>query len=102
MSNTLKRASVRVVNLMGNEDVRGMQRLPTRDSDSDASQGVPTPTPSGPNTPIDELHPAGSINTLPIGGLRGRTLCLFTSRSRIRKALDKVLLYPYVVLSKRR
>lgn len=92
MSNTLKRASVRVVNLMGSEH-DGMQRLPTRDSDSD-SQGVPTPDPSGPNTPVDELHPTNSINTLPLGGLRGRTLCIFTSRSRIRKALDKVLLYP--------
>lgn len=93
MSNTLKRASVRVVNLMGSEH-DGMQRLPTRDSDSDASQTIPSPTPSGPTTPVDGLHPTNSISTLPVGGLRGRTLCLFSSRSRIRKALDRVLLYP--------
>lgn len=95
MSNTLKRASVRVVNLMGSEH-DGMQRLPTRDSDSDvASQAgtIATPTPSGPSTPV-ELHPTNSISTMPIGGLRGRTLCLFTAQSRIRRVLDKVLLYP--------
>jgi len=97
VSRTLRKASVRVVNIMGAEDARGRVKLNDegeeghdgKDVDEDVPMGlVQEPEGSGGETRPEPKPPEGR--------LRGRTLGVFGPYSPTRKAMDALLRFPWV------
>ncbi|WVQ72778.1 hypothetical protein IAR50_002338 [Cryptococcus sp. DSM 104548] len=104
VSSSLRKASVRVVNIMGTEkrrerlgsDDEGEEILQDDMEDGDVGMKdlgrdrqdgmVPEPRPP---LLLEEDRPSQ------YGRLRGRTLCLFGPHSRIRKAMDSLMRYPW-------
>jgi hypothetical protein len=71
-----------------------MARLRDEDEDDHKVDAVEIGREDGFGTSIPSTRPAPRP---PEGGLRGRTLCLFTTKSRVRKAMDKLIRNPYVL-----
>lgn len=95
VSRTLRKASIRVVNIMGNEkdEYEGMTRLPTGDDDDEVPERADSPdeppdrAPPPPRDPRPP-PPAGDDH------LRGRTLCMFSASNPIRIAMHRLLHFP--------
>jgi len=96
VSQRLRKASIRVVNIMGSDQDHGMVRLDDEDEDdvdtevsdwADGLESMPEPSIIRPQRP-DPMPPEER--------LRGRTLGLFGPRSWTRRAMDSLLHYPYV------
>lgn len=98
MSRRLRNASIRVVNIMGNDsNEHRMVRLTDEDEDDvDGKEEFEMDRKSPPTPSEDILPPPRPAPMPPEHGLRGRTLCLFTPRSRIRRAMGAVMMNPYV------
>lgn len=93
VSRSLRKASVRVVNIMGTEETRGRVKIDDEGDDGkdmdevDEPEGlVQEPEGMGGPTRPDPMPPEGR--------LRGRTLGVFGPSSRTRKAMDALLRYP--------
>lgn len=104
VSQSLRKASVRVVNIMGTERGDGRERLGSddegeevlQDVEIDGDQGfamsstndnqgtMPSPKPSPTRSQKEE---AGRRR------LRGRTMCVFGPTSRVRKSMDRLMMY---------
>jgi hypothetical protein len=90
----LRRASVRVVNIMGKDKDEGMSRLP----DDSGMDGESTEDLKRPDriemveTPTNRPRP----EAMPPERLRGRTLGMFGPNSRLRRAIDRLMRHPYV------
>nr|XP_019045668.1 high-affinity cell membrane calcium channel [Kwoniella bestiolae CBS 10118]OCF24598.1 high-affinity cell membrane calcium channel [Kwoniella bestiolae CBS 10118] len=102
VSKTIRSASVRVVNIMGvdrGKEEDGVQRLGSED-DQDTKRegreniglGIRIPDGTNTNTNTNTLRPDPRP---PEMGLRGRTLGVFSKRSRVRVAMNGLMKYPY-------
>lgn len=98
VSRTLRKASIRVVNIMGSDHEHGMVRLGDGEEleeleevdkkvhdEGDGQVPLPNPMIIPPQRPDPMPHQ---------GRLRGRTLCFFGTRSWTRRAMDGLLRYP--------
>jgi hypothetical protein len=95
VSSTLRKASIRVVNIMGQDHEHRMERI--RDEDDEESHHKDEVELNGRGMGLGHsLPPYRPAARPPEDGLRGRTLCIFTARSRVRRAMAKVLRNPYV------
>ena len=91
VSRTLRNASVRVVNIMGSDGDHRMVRLHDEDEeDLDRKDEIEMDRKTFSPPPIS-IPPPRPEPMPPEGGLRGRTLCFFTSRSRTRRIMDRLL-----------
>lgn len=88
VSRTLRKASVRVVNIMGS-DAKG-ERLDDHDIDL-----VEEPEEAPPSRP-DPMPPEALKSVEPEGRLRGKTLGVFGPQSRTRILMDRLLRFPWV------
>lgn len=96
VSTTLRNASIRVVNIMGTEKEKGYEgltRLSTNDegAESPLEMSSALSTPPDPPTPPPPLPPPMAPGP---GGLRGRTLGVFSATNPVRVAMDRLLLFP--------
>ena len=93
VSRTLRRASVRVSSIMGNEETRGRMRLDGED-DGDSAKGVERmEMVEEPIATIEERRPDRRPPE-PLGKLRGKTLGVFGPTSRTRIFMDRLLSFP--------
>ncbi|WVO19052.1 uncharacterized protein IAS62_000328 [Cryptococcus decagattii] len=106
VSQSLRKASVRVVNIMGTERGNGRERLGSddegdevlQDVEIDGDQGfamsstndnqrtMPSPKPSSTRSQKEEASRRR---------LRGRTMCVFGPTSRVRKSMGRLMMYPW-------
>ena len=91
ISRSIRKASVRVANLMTPDTDKGMTRLPDHEEDEDIKDAYEMYGIEPEPLPIPPLRPDAKPPEL---GLRGRTLCLFTKDNPVRKALDALLRFP--------
>jgi hypothetical protein len=91
VSTTLRNASIRVQNIMGTEKegYEGLTRLPTNDERAES----PLEMSSAPSTPPDPPPPLPPPPPVP-GRLRGRTLGVFSASNPLRRAMNRVVLFP--------
>lgn len=105
VSQSLRKASVRVVNIMGTERGDGRERLGSDDEGEEVLQDVEidgdqafamSSTNDNPGTvPSPRQLPTRSQREeVDHGRLRGRTMCLFGPVSRVRKSMDRLMRYP--------
>ncbi|OXH34034.1 high-affinity cell membrane calcium channel [Cryptococcus neoformans] len=106
VSQSLRKASVRVVNIMGTERGDGRERLGSDDEGEEVLQDVEidgdqafamSSTNDNPGTvPSPRQLPTRSQREeVDHGRLRGRTMCLFGPMSRVRKSMDRLMRYPW-------
>lgn len=106
VSESLRSASERVVNIMGSEKsgYEGISRLPTRDEDSSTSADSPiSPYTSRPDDgePPQPPPPPRPYAAPPTAALRGRTLGIFSAHNPVRVLMDRILRFPCVFPSAR-
>ena len=96
VSRTIRKASIRVVNIMGSDHEHGMARLEDEDEEEEEEDIDRKKDDQG-----ESQNPLPTLSTLPKrpdpkppeARVTGRTLGLFSSRSRIRRAMDRLLRY---------
>lgn len=100
VSQSLRKASVRVVNIMGTERGGGRERLGSDDEGEEVLQDVEIDGNQGfaMSSTNDNRETLPSPRQLPTSSrreevghrrLRGRTMCLFGPMSRVRKSMDR-------------
>lgn len=105
VSQSLRKASVRVVNIMGTERGGGRERLGSDDEGEEVLQDVEIDGNQGfaMSSTNDNRETMPSPRQLPTSSrreevghrrLRGRTMCLFGPMSRVRKSMDRLMRYP--------
>ncbi|ORY24315.1 high-affinity cell membrane calcium channel [Naematelia encephala] len=94
VSNTLRKASVRVVNILGSDRDDGRMRLGDEYESSEDLDKKDEEDLGQPPSPKPASIPPSRPDPMPPERLRGRTLCFFTSASKIRRAMDGIMRTP--------
>ena len=97
VSRTLRKASVRVVNIMGSDQDQGMVRLDDYENEEEEEDDVDTKVADEEDGQAPKLTTRLPLRPDPMppeGRLRGRTLGLLGRQSWTRRAMDGVLRHP--------
>lgn len=94
VSRTLRKASVRVVNIMGKEREDGLARLPDDDGEYEDNADDTKKDGSIEMVPTPADRPRPQPMPPEFDGLRGRTLGVFGPRSSVRRAMDALMRNP--------